>query len=366
MFHWLNPCSEEVVPTAIKSVVPLLVATLLVACNPPQESSSEPPLRLVRTLTIGASDNDIWRELPGVVEANREANLSFRLSGELQQLLAKEGDEVEQNQLLAALDATDYQIQLNSRQAEYAKAEADFNRAQQLVKRGAISRSDFEQLKANQDIAQASLAAANQNIQYTQLRAPFAGRIARRYVDNYEDVSAQQTIYNLQDPTAVTIRVNVPETIMIRVREGDRPEVLARFDQIPERQFPLELKEVSTQADAQTKTFAVKFTMPRVTEFNILPGMSVTVQAKPKFLQHGAAPQYYVPPQAVLEDSNGQYVYLVQAEDSNLGSVHRRTVAVGELSELGLTITDGLHPGDQVIIAGMSKMSPGLRVRLGD
>lgn len=340
------------------------VFTLLSACDRAPDITEPAPLRLVRTLQVSAQGDSAWHEFPGVVEAARKADLSFRVSGVLRRLLVKEGDLVEKGQLLAQLDDTDYRIQLDSRKAEYDKAESDFQRAGKLVGKGAISRADYDSLKAKRDSASAALAAAMQNVAYTELKAPFPGRIAIRYVENFEEVQAKQGIVTLQDPSSVMIRIDVPESVMIRVRESSNPEVYAAFSQIPDQRFPLVFSKVSTQPDEQTKTFAVSFVMPVVDGFNILPGMSVTVHAKPEYLSAVGQKVIHVPAHAVLDDAQGRYVYLVKPTGDEKGVVEKRQITVGELSTLGLAVTSGLDTGDQVVTAGMSKMVPGLVVRL--
>jgi RND family efflux transporter MFP subunit len=336
----------------------------LAACDRDPDTTEPVPPRLVRTLHVTALGSNTWHEFPGVVEAARKADLSFRVSGELKKISGKEGDLVEKGQLLAQLDDTDYRIQFDSRKAEFDKADNDFKRAGKLVEKGAISSADFDSLKAQRESAKAGLASAMQNLAYTKLKAPFPGRIAIRHVENYEEVQAKQIIVTLQDPSWIMIRIDVPESVMIRVRESSNPEVYAVFNQIPDQRFPLTFKEVSTQSDEQTKTFAVNFVMPAVEGFNILPGMSVTVHAKPEYPNAGGQKVIHVPAHAVLEDTQGRFVYVVKSTGDGMGEVEKRLVVVGELSTLGLAVTSGLEVGDEVISAGMSKMVPGLVVRL--
>jgi membrane fusion protein (multidrug efflux system) len=73
---------------------------------------------------------------------------------------------------------------------------------------------------------------------------------------------------------------------------------------------------------------------------------------------------FFVPAHAVLEDESGRFVYVVESVSGGRGEVQRRTVETGDLSQLGLEIRSGLASGDRVVTAGMSKMRPGLPVRL--
>lgn len=89
------------------------------------------------------------RRFPARIEAARRAELSFAISGRLQEILVKEGDPVREGQTLARLDPTDYKIVLKDRQASYDNAKRNFDRASELVKTGAISRIDFDRTESN-------------------------------------------------------------------------------------------------------------------------------------------------------------------------------------------------------------------------
>ncbi|MEJ2694067.1 MAG: efflux RND transporter periplasmic adaptor subunit [Candidatus Thiodiazotropha sp.] len=345
----------------------ILLATIVVALGSCDRASgpaeSKPPPRLVRTFIVESPTEGVWRELPGVVDAAQKADLGFRISGKLEKLLVNEGDNVRLGQELARLDDRDAQIQLNSRQADFDQAHADYMRGRKLVDKGLISRSDYEKLEAQDASARAALELAKQNLAHTSLSAPFAGRIAKRHVDNFEEVAAKQTIYTLQDLSSMKIRVDVPESVMIRAKEGSDIEVVALFDKIPGQSFPLAISEISTQANPDSNTFPVTFTIPRIDNYNILPGMSVTVRGE-RVPGTESLDTVFVPAQAVLEDDTGRYVYIAEPQGSGRAAIEKRPVKTGRLSSAGLEVLTGLEKGDRVVTAGMSKMQPGLEVRL--
>lgn len=351
--------------TAIPAFIACTLVVPLQSCDRDSEApASESLLRPVRTVQIGPAGAQAWRELPGVVDAVQKADLSFRIAGKLETLEANEGDIAGSNQVLARLEATDYRIQLDGHQAEYNQARADYERGLTLVDKGVISRSDFDRLEAQHASAKANLDSARQNLEYTFLRAPFPGLVSRRHVDNFEDVNAGQAIYSLQDISSLTVKVNVPESLMIHVRRGARPELYALFDAIPDRQFPLVLKEVSLRADESTKTFEVTLSMPGVDDYIVLPGMSVTVRGERDPGAPSDTPAIYVPGHAVLEDESGRYVFVARPTSDGRGVVERRAVETGDLTGLGLEVSSGLGDGDRVVTAGMSKMHSGLEVKM--
>ncbi len=228
--------------------LPLL---LLTACS--EEAPLPPPeSRPVKTILVGGIKAGDIRQFPGVVDAIQKADLSFRVEGKLKQILVKEGEIVTKDQQLASLDPTDYQIVLNDRKASYATAKANYDRAKQLVEKGAISRVEHDKIRAEYASAKASLEAAEQDLKYTSLKATFPGYIAKRHVENFEEVRRKQKIFTLQDISELEIKIDVPESLMIQLRRAIEPgkikqperELYAAFDQIKDVQFPLSLKEV--------------------------------------------------------------------------------------------------------------------------
>ena len=344
----------------------LIALGLLSACTEQAPVETEEKLRPVKTMRVQASGFGQTTQFPGVVDAVQKATLGFRVSGKLETLDVKEGDMVKAGQTLATVDDTDFKIQLADRQASFDSANANFKRAAKLVDAGHVSRSDYDSLKATLGNARAQLNLAQQNVEHTELKAPFTGVIAKRYVDNFEEVSAQQVIFLLQDTTSLVVNIDVPESIMINSQRGrEKLELFARFDAIPNEQFPLSIKEVATVADDVTQTYKVAFSMPAPEDRTILPGMSAVVSATTIADADGkTTAHFFLPGHAVLEDNQGNYVMLVKPVSEGVGEIERRSVTVGAPAVQGIEVLDGLSNGEQVVVAGMSRLSNGQRVKL--
>ncbi|WP_066016690.1 efflux RND transporter periplasmic adaptor subunit [Endozoicomonas atrinae] len=344
-----------------KIIVTALTLGLISGCNQEQPEQEE-MLRPVRSIVVDSPESGWVKEFPATVDAVQKANLSFRVAGKLEDILVKEGELVKEGDEIARLDQVDFEIKLKDRQASYDVAKADYDRARKLIEKGAIARAELDNLKAKVSTASSQLQAAQQELDYTILRAPFNGRVARRYIDNYEEVSAKQEIISLQDTSALLVEMELPESVLIRSRnhKGDYT-FHARFSSIPDRLFPLTLRETSTQADESTQTYTMTFAMPAIENRLVLPGMSVVVRAEQKSPRSDII---LIPAYAVMEDKNGRFVYLVNDEGNETGSITRKTVTTGKLSKQGIIIESGLAIGDRVVTAGMSQMSEGMKVRL--
>ncbi|WP_419533191.1 efflux RND transporter periplasmic adaptor subunit [Endozoicomonas sp.] len=176
-----------------KILVTALTLSLITGCN--QElPEQEEVLRPVRSIVVNSPESGWVKEFPATVDAVQKANLSFRVAGKLEDILVKEGELVKEGDEIARLDQVDFEIKLKDRQASYDVAKADYDRARKLIEKGAIARAELDNLKAKVSTASSQLQAAQQELDYTILRAPFNGRVARRYIDNYEEVSAKQEI----------------------------------------------------------------------------------------------------------------------------------------------------------------------------
>ena len=337
---------------------------LLSSCSEPEKVVVEKPLRPVRTITVSAPDLNRAHEFTAVVDASRKADLSFKVSGELIKFNFNQGENVKVGEVIAKLNDRDIKVQLNEAQSYFDKAKADFERAKNLIGTHAISQADFDQLKSQFTSAKAKLDIAKNNLEYTELKASFTGVIAKRYTDNFQEIRAGSAVVALHDLSNIYLKIDLPESIMIRVRRRDQPPKLtAQFDAIPGVNFPLEFKEVSTQADEVTKTYQVTLSMPAPAEHTILPGMTAHVIAEQLLQSNGSEARFYLPAKTVLKDSQGNYVYIVTQKDQGIGVVNRQAITVGEITELGIEVFAGLTQGDEVLSAGMSKVSNGMEVK---
>lgn len=350
------------------ALVPALSFSILVglsACQKDDGIAVEAPLRAVKTVVVKKTDQIDGRELPGEIDAVQKADISFRVGGKVESLLVKPGDSVKQGQLMARLDDTDAKIALQSRQAEYDQVEADYQRGVLLVEQGVISRSEFDRLAALRATAQGSLESARQNLDYTNMRAPFSGLIAQRYVDRFEEVSAFEPVLTLHDLSSFKVKVNVPESIVILAKgRRDTVNLVGYFDAAPEHRYPLKILEMASQADQETNTFEFMLSLQPIEGLNILPGMTVTVVGE-DFTAQVADSAYLVPAQSVVDMRSQRVVYVaVPTDQENVAQIEMRQVETGRLSIHGVEILNGLEVGDRVVVAGMSKMLDGLKVRL--
>lgn len=285
--------------------------------------------------------------------------------------------------------------QVRAANARLANARAELDRAKRLVDTRVIPRAEFEQIETTYRVAQEEHQAAIQlaekgtvgreeeimaqeaevrglegrvveaNIQLADstLTAPYDGVIARRFVEQGQNVRAKDPIVRFQDVDEVEIVVDVPENVMAAdIDRADIVEMLAELSGAPGLQFPVEIREIAQVADPTTQTFKVRTAMRAPDGIRVLPGMTATVTATYKRASV-LGERIMVPASAVTERNGKQAVWLVGTD----GKVEPRAVTVGAASGGDVEITAGLAPGDRIATAGLSFLRKGMQVRdLGD
>ncbi len=352
--------------------LPVLMGTVtfcltLTACSEPPAPDQVEVVRPVKSFLIESTADSGSRTFPARIDAGRRAELSFRVSGMLKQLPVKEGDRMEAGQLVASLDPKDLQLIVNDRKARFDKAERNFSRAKELIKKGNISKMDYDKLEAEYKSAEASLQSAQQDLAYTRLTAPFSGIIAKRHIETFEEVQAKQPIVDLQDISELEVKFDVPESLLRGLKtEGDgstkdKVVVTAAFEGLPGKSFPLTFREITTRADERTQTFQATYVMPELESATILPGMTATVTLDISRFDSGDLP-HTVPASAIV----GDYKLDPQAwviEETAM-TVKPRTVKVGRLLGEQIEVLEGLQAGDRIVTAGTPFLVEGMKVRL--
>ena len=337
-------------------------------------------IRPVKTVRLRSSGKGgVWHYY-GTLQGGRRVDLSFRVSGPLNSVRVDKATSVKKGTLLATLDPRDYQNHLkqakstfSQAQAQYNDATANFKRYENLYNERVVPRSTYDTYKTQMEVAKSSLASAKASLEIvqdslkdTELRAPFDGVIVDRLVENFQDITAKQTIFRLQDLSSLEVVFNVPENDILWASKSERePDaVSAKFDAIPDRSFPLKVKEVILQADSNTNTFAYTATMPRQEGIPLLPGMSAVVEVEYyNDEKNDDELLFIVPETAVVNDEKTGGIFVWRYDN---GTVRKVAVNSGAPRNNGSIEISGsaLGNGDNIIVAGANLLHEGQKVRL--
>lgn len=243
----------------------------------------------------------------------------------------------------------------------YRVAQEDHRAALQVREQGTIARQeDIEGQEAQVRVLEGRLVEANVQLEDSTLRAPYDGVIARRFVEERQNIRAKEPVVQFQDVEEIDIALDVPETIMIAdMRSADMVQMVATFSSAPGLEFPVRIKEIAQVADPMTQTFQVRVAMKSPTGMNVLPGMTATVSLtyrRARILDE----RILVPISAVFKDAAGEQVAWIIGPDQ---TVIRRPVKLGEATGGQIEIVEGLQPGDRIAVAGVTFLREGMKVR---
>lgn len=359
-------------PTVLVLLVVIAGAGGLGGCSETAEDAA-PVLRPVRCQTVYSTGGARVRTFSGSSRAGVESRISFKVGGTVDRLEVKVGDVVQAGATIAQLDPKDYRLRkeeaeasLRRHEAQLRSYSANYERIRSLYENGHASLNDLDQARASFETAQAavrsaekSLELARSQLESTTLIAPVTGSIADVPVEVNENVQPGGVIAVLTSGSQPEVEVSIPENLITQIREGAAVQV--SFDAIPGTRFPAVVTEVAVAAMGMATTFPVTVRLTAADDA-IRPGMAAEVAFS--FETADQRNRILVPPSSVGEDRQGRFVFIVDEVDDGLGTARRRAVAVGELTGDGLEITEGLHDGDLLVTAGVSKLTDGRRVRI--
>ncbi|QYJ76046.1 efflux RND transporter periplasmic adaptor subunit [Shewanella sp. FJAT-52076] len=309
--------------------------------------------RPVKVSQITLAEGMNQRLLPAEVRASERAGLSFRVSGEIMDILVRPGEEVKAGQLLAKLDPALYEQQLEVARAQYALAKVLYERNLSLVEQGVVSRNDFDKSKSNHDVAKAALDKAEVELAYTRLLAPYDGVISKRDKRQFEFVRAQEPVLGVRSENLIDVSFQLPEQYIGPIQSYQAttgklltPEV--RFDS-RDSWFAATLKEMSTVADSSTGSYTVILTLPMPEQLNILPGMSATVRVS--LPTEALIPPPSIPAGAVVQEGEKTWVFRWLPESQRLQKA--------EVVLKDGVLVSGLNDGDFVVVAGADELRDG-------
>ena len=249
-------------------------------------------------------------------------------------------------------------------QTAFRVAQEEFRAAREAREKGTIARE--EEVEAKEGVVrglEAQVVEANLQLEDSTMRAPYDGVVAKRFVEENQNVMPKQPIVRFQDVDEIDVAVDVPETVMAAdLRSADLVQIVAEFTAAPGLQFPVHIKELAQKADPITQTFRVRVSMKAPEEVNLLPGMSATV----RFTYRRARiidSRILVPISAVTKEGGEQAAWVMGSDQT----VSRRAVKIGEATGGQIEVLDGLQPGERIVVAGTMLLREGMKVRdLGD
>ena len=346
----------------------LSAAALLAGCGAPQ---SAPPAASAPSVTVApVSQQEIveWHDFTGHTEPVQSVEIRPRASGYITEVRFQSGQLVKQGDVLFVIDPRDNQAVYDQRKAEFDQAQRVNARTAQLLANKAISTEDADARTAQFEEARAALETARLNLEYTQVRAPIAGRVSRALLTEGNYVSgaagSASLLTTLVSVNPVYVYADVDEASLLKFNELVAAKKLgtAADGRVPvelqlgdETDYPHSgyIESFDNRVDPDTGTIVLRAVFPNG-DGRILPGLFAHIRL-PLSERHAAL---LVNESAIGTDQADKFVLTL----SPTNTVVYRPVKLGPLVGGQRVVTEGLAPGEKVVINGMARVRPGMPV----
>jgi multidrug efflux system membrane fusion protein len=345
----------------------IAVAALGLAGCSQEKAETKDIIRPVKVVEIGQAHNARQLTYSGSVRARTEMVLGFRISGKVTERLVDIGERVKSGDILARIDPADYELSVGSAAASLDAADRQVEtldlarrRAEQLFAKNVAPKSQLEQATlsynqaiATRDSARSLLAQARNQVRYTDLKAEQNGIVTAVTADVGQVVGSGTPVVTVAVDGEKEVLIAVPEMDIAEFRPGK--DVKAGFWSDDTLTLDGKVREVAGSADQQSRTFAVRVSLPN--DPRVLLGMTATIEAAASNKQ-----QLVSIPLSALAQKDGQPI--VWTVDRKVETVHAHPIKVAAFTADGVSVADGLEPGDIVVSAGTQFMTENLRVKL--
>jgi multidrug efflux system membrane fusion protein len=346
------------------------LAAVLSACSKGSAQVVAPPPAEVSAAQVVVKPVRQWDEFSGRIAALDAVEVRARVSGYIDRIAFKEGDEIKSGDLLFVIDPRPYKAAYDSAAAQLERARAaaqlaraQDQRAQALIAANAISREDVDtrraglaQADADVQAAEAALATAKLNLGFTEVRSPIAGRVSRAMLTVGNLVQADQSVLtSVVSQNPVYVYFQPDEQTYLRyaalARKGQRPDSAnpVRIGLANDVGFPYSgtVNFVNNQVDSATGTINLRAVVPNP-DRALTPGLYARVQLE------GSAEfrAMLIDDKAIMTDQDRKYVYVVGPKHEAL----RKDVTLGGFADGLRIVQSGLAPDDRVIVAGLQKI----------
>lgn len=335
----------------LKIIAASAFALSVIACRRSEISKSGPELPTA-TVSVIVAENKVRpaiEEAVGTVRAQLRAAIEPKVSGRIEALLVLPGQVVKAGEVLVRLDGREFQARLDQALALRDQARADFERQRQLLAGKITTQADFDAAKARMGVTEANASEAETMLAYRTVSAPFDGTITRKFADVGDLAAPGKPVIELEDQTGLRLEADLPETLVARVKLGDKLAV-----SIPSAGAQVEgvVSEISPVADPVSRTFLTKLDLQQSPTLRAGQFGRVAVPV-------GDSKAVRVPVSAVMRRGQMELVFIAAADHAQL-----RIVKTGKTLGEEVEIISGIEPGEKVITGDVAQLRDGQPVKL--
>ncbi|MDR8393993.1 efflux RND transporter periplasmic adaptor subunit [Aliifodinibius sp. S!AR15-10] len=338
------------------AILVIAIAGCSSSAKPPADEKS-PKVHNVQVEEVSATTEPLPIAASGVLASKSEVNLSFKVGGYIETILAEEGDNVKKGDLLARLNRAEIDAQVAKARNAFEKAKRDLKRIRDLYRDTVATLEQVQDLETAYEVARAELEIARFNQENATIHATADGRILKKYSERGEQVSPGTPVLRLGTTGAKSqiLKFGVADRDVVRIQPGDSAQV--RFDAFPDRIFQGEVTNVAAEADPRTGTFEIEVMLT-----NNYPELRNGFIGKVTLFPSGQAPYIRIPMDALVE-ANREHAF-IYVPDESTKSAQKVKVQPFYIGESFFAVDTGELSASKVITRGASYLRPGANINI--
>ena len=322
---------------------------LLAACSDHKQDKDKNKGKNVEVAVVERQAIKVTRILTGSLEAMQTVRIFNQEPGRIKQIHFYEGDTIEKDAILVELERDLIEAEFDKARASTRQAKLDLKRLKQLPSQLA-SQDQLARAQTAVDQAEAESRLQQTRLNFTQIRAPFAGTISAHFKEPGDVVPIHSHIMTIINPHALKARIYVSEILLGYLQKD--AQLTLRIDALGDTQFPARILRVHPVVDPVTRQGVVEVQLNPVPE-GALPGQLCRL-----YLSTETSPLRTIPLASLRHDAKGEYVYRVDQE----GNSRYTRVKTGLQLNDRVEILEGLANGDLVIVKGIIGLRDGHKV----
>ena len=329
-----------------------LCSMLIMACGQKKQTAAVGPMApdpnakpLVKLAKVVEEPVDQLLVYSATIVGEVKNNIAPSAPGRISKIKVEVGDNVKKGQILVEMDETT----LSQQEMQLKNLETEFNRIDQLYQVGGVSKSEWDNVKLQLEVARKSFQTLKEN---TRLESPIEGVVTARNYDN-GDLYGGQAILVVQKMAPVKLTINVSEQYYSKVKKGDAVSI--ELDAYPGETFKGKVSLIYPTVDAMTHTFPVELNVANE-DLKLRPGMFARATLNLGTLNHVVVPDLAIDKRA---GSGDRFVYVYKD-----GKVHYSKVELGQRLGDRYELLSGVENGAQIVIAGLAKLADGKEVEV--
>lgn len=310
----------------------------------------------VRVIGLKSSYGHNVIKASGQLTTNEETVLGFKTAGIVSRVYVREGDAVKKGQLLATLDLTEINAAVSQARMNVEKTQRDFLRARNLYTDSVATLEQFQNAETAVAVARRQLEAAVFNLNYSEIHAPAAGFVLKKFVNAGQVVSSGDPVLltNAVNRGGWVLKVGVSDRQWSQLRPGDEARI--QIDAFSSKTLRGTVAQKSETADAASGAFTIEVSV-QSDGLKLATGMFGTAE----FTLRESQPGWSVPFEALLDAHDREGFVFITTDGL---SAHKQAVVIESFTDQYVLVSAGLLPEHQLIVSGSAYLTDGSPIRL--